>query len=190
MFSLILYDCSSFVIVVRHKCGEEKSYVQLRDHMKLEVDASTAADSAGIQTKACQLWANSYHYGLSLWEKLILPKNLLIDFRINLRAPLESNHSPYPLWSFSYIFHSLKKITWSLCKLPGIMLLPMWTFSALNSPGLCKKTNLSNATSLPDMQVKTYSQSTVFIIRPSSIWEISRYAEKFCNIVTMSQRQP
>lgn len=56
--------------------------------------------------------------------------------------------------------------------------MPMWTFSAFHSLGLCKKTRLPNATSLSDMQVKTYSQSTVFIILPSNIWELKQIYKK------------
>lgn len=67
--------------------------------------------------------------------------------------------------------------------------MPMWTFSALHSLGLCKKTSLPNATSLSDMQVKTYSQCTVFIILPSSIWklkQICREILQYSDNVTMS----
>lgn len=130
----------------------------------------------------------------TLWtfplEELQLSKILLIDFRINQTAPLESNHYPYPPLVFQLHISFLKKNnTTSLCKLPGIMLLRMWTFSPLHSLGLCKKTRLSNVTSLSHMRVKTYSQSTVSIILPSNIWEIKQICREILqhsDNVTMS----
>lgn len=90
--------------------------MQLRDHMKL--DAGTAADSEETQTEVCQLWSNSDPYGLHPWEKFILSKILLIDFRIRLKDiahPWSQTTSPTLLWSFSYIFHSLPKKISDLC---------------------------------------------------------------------------
>lgn len=75
----------------------------------------------------------------------------------------------------------------SVCEVISvIMLLSMWTFSALHLLGLCKKIN---TTSSSHMQVKTCSLSTVSIIPPAGMWEQKqkcRDSLQHNNNVTMS----
>lgn len=117
------------------------------DLMKLEADAGTAANSQGIQCEGCQLWADSHHYGLHTWEKLILSKILSYMSGLVFRTP----SSGPSLHSFKkqYKTKQNKHISFlSACQLISvIILLPTWTFSALHFLGLCKKTNIPAATS-------------------------------------------
>lgn len=100
------------------------------------------------------------------------PKSFSQILGLILRIEGTFGVKPLPLpssgLSVPYFTILKKKKMFSPCKLiPGMMLLPMQTFSAFHSLGLCKKTSPPNSTSLSGTQVKTYLQSTAFIVLPS-----------------------